>query len=671
MPDTFKVSDNFAHLLKLNFLMKFFIVLIFISTILLFPSYGKSKTDSLLNTLANLPQDTAFINLTYKIIKEIYETQPTKAFALASDALKIAKKIGYEQGYANIQASLGWLYYRQGDLDKAFTISQEALSILDKIGSTQAKAEVLNNIAAIYNEQGKYKLSLAYFEKALALQISENNISGIVRCYNNLAFTSLKAGDYVLAQTYIEEALATNKSLGNQYYEGFAYRNQGDLWYAQQKYKEAVKAWKTALDIAKETNSRSLIVACLNRIANAYIDQEDFIQAQVTLYESITVAETFQLRSQLRQAYQLMAKVAERLDKPYLAIEFHKKFFALHDSLFNENTTKKLNQLESTFEAERREKEVQLLEAKVKEDKLIIFSALGGLIALAVIFILVLINRNKIRKAYNNLAIANQEIKEKNEEIRQQKEEIEQINETLTQTNIKLDQQSKDLKALNATKDKLFAIIGHDLRNPIGALISLLQLLEYGNINQEEFVLYSNKLKANVESLHFTLHNLLVWANSQMQGIKHLPQVFDLQEIVQENINLLSEVAQNKNIDLSNQVEVLTQVSADIDHVKLILRNLLSNALKFTPQGGKVSVKAETGKDFVKIAVSDTGVGMTEEKLSKLFTSSATSTKGTDEEKGTGLGLVLCKDFVEKNGGQIWVESQIGKGSTFYFTLPK
>jgi len=275
------------------------------------------------------------------------------------------------------------------------------------------------------------------------------------------------------------------------------------LWYAQREYKEAIKAWKTALKIAKETNSRALIVACLNRIANAYIDQENFIQAQATLYESIQTAEVFHLRSELRQAYQLMAKVAERLDKPYLALEFYKKFFALHDSLFNENTTRKLNQLESTFEAERSEKEIQLLDAKVKEDKLFLFSALGGLVALVVIVILVLRNRDKIRKAYNNLAVANQEIREKNEGILQQKEEIEQINETLTQTNIKLDQQSKDLSALNATKDKLFAIIGHDLRNPIGALISLLQLLEYGNINQEEFVLYSNKLKANVENLHF------------------------------------------------------------------------------------------------------------------------------------------------------------------------
>jgi signal transduction histidine kinase len=136
-------------------------------------------------------------------------------------------------------------------------------------------------------------------------------------------------------------------------------------------------------------------------------------------------------------------------------------------------------------------------------------------------------------------------------------------------------------------------------------------------------------------------------------------------------LNYLSEVAQSKKIDLSNLVEVLTQVSADIDHVKLILRNLLSNALKFTPQGGSVSIKADVEKNFVKVSVSDTGVGMTEEKLSKLFTSAVTSTKGTDEEKGTGLGLMLCKDFVEKNGGQIWAESQIGKGSTFYFTLPK
>jgi signal transduction histidine kinase len=632
--------------------------------------YGQNSTDSLFNLLSQLPKDSSFVNLSYQIADRLDESNPDKALEVAQSALKLAKEIKYQQGHANLLVSMGWIYYRQGNIDKAFAISQEALALLEQIGSNQSKAEVLSNIAAIYNEQKNYTLSLNYFEKALAIQTAMNNKAGIVRCFNNLAYTSLKLQRYDISKEYVQKSIEANKEVGNQYYLGFALRTKGDIEYAQKNNREAIDSWKQALVIAKSIGNKSFTVTCLNRIGKVYFEQNEFVEAQGYLYESMNIAEKFGFRSELRDVYQLSAANAEALQKPYLALTLHKKFFALHDSLFNESTTKRLSQLEMIFDSKQKEQEIELLKAKNKEDKLIIFSTLGTLFTLIIISILILKNRNKIQKAFAELGKASKEIQEKNEEILQQKEEIEQTNETLKEINQKLEEQSSELKTLNITKDKLFAIIGHDLRSPIGALIGLMNLLDYGDISQAEFVGYSHKLKASVESLYLTLHNLLIWANNQMQGIKINAQVFNLHEVGQENVELLTEIAKSKKIDLSNKISPAMKVNADIDHVKLVFRNLISNALKYTLPSGEITLDAFVKDKFVEIIIRDTGVGMSEAILSKLFTSSMSSTKGTGDEKGTGLGLLLCKDFIEKNGGKIWAESQENKGSSFYFTLP-
>ncbi|MCU0390154.1 MAG: tetratricopeptide repeat protein [Thermoflexibacter sp.] len=645
-------------------------IFFFIAIFFYLDVYGQNSTDSLFNLLSQLPKDSSFVNLSYQIADRLDESNPDKALEVAQSALKLAKEIKYQQGHANLLVSMGWIYYRQGNIDKAFAISQEALALLEQIGSNQSKAEVLSNIAAIYNEQKNYTLSLNYFEKALAIQTAMNNKAGIVRCFNNLAYTSLKLQRYDISKEYVQKSIEANKEVGNQYYLGFALRTKGDIEYAQKNNREAIDSWKQALVIAKSIGNKSFTVTCLNRIGKVHFEQNEFVEAQGYLYESMNIAEKFGFRSELRDVYQLSAANAEALQKPYLALTLHKKFFALHDSLFNESTTKRLSQLEMIFDSKQKAQEIELLKAKNKEDKLIILSTLGTLFALIIISILILKNRNKIQKAFAELGKASKEIQEKNEEILQQKEEIEQTNETLKEINQKLEEQSSELKTLNITKDKLFAIIGHDLRSPIGALIGLMNLLDYGDISQAEFVGYSHKLKASVESLYLTLHNLLIWANNQMQGIKINAQVFNLHEVGQENVELLTEIAKSKKIDLSNKISPAMKVNADIDHVKLVFRNLISNALKYTLPSGEITLDALVKDKFVEIVIRDTGVGMSEAILSKLFTSSMSSTKGTGDEKGTGLGLLLCKDFIEKNGGKIWAESQENKGSSFYFTLP-
>ncbi len=238
------------------------------------------------------------------------------------------------------------------------------------------------------------------------------------------------------------------------------------------------------------------------------------------------------------------------------------------------------------------------------------------------------------------------------------------------QTLIKSEQR---LRELNATKDKFFSIIAHDLKNPFNDLMGFTQLLalnieKYDKSKIEQFVKIihqSSKLAYNL------LENLLDWSRSQTGTLKFNPEKILINKLVDESIDLLESTAQNKNIQIYSEFDKGLSAFADKNMVKTIIRNLISNAIKYTNQGGHINIKSYSDNKVCKISVSDSGIGISEENIAKIFKiDESFSTIGTEREKGTGLGLILCKEFVEKNSGKLWVKSEPDKGSTFFFTLP-
>lgn len=233
---------------------------------------------------------------------------------------------------------------------------------------------------------------------------------------------------------------------------------------------------------------------------------------------------------------------------------------------------------------------------------------------------------------------------------------------------------TKDLEQLNATKDKFFSIISHDLRNPFITLLGYSEILttEYDELDDDEKRDLLSKMEKATRKTFTLLDNLLQWSRSQRGNLKLKTEVLDLQEICEENINLMQPYASNKNIMLRNEIVTPMYAACDRNTITAVIRNIISNAIKFTFPNGKVTICAEERESDIKICISDDGIGIKEEFLHHLFTiDKQISTAGTQNEKGTGLGLILCKEFVEKNKGNIWVESQEGKGSIFSFTLPK
>lgn len=260
------------------------------------------------------------------------------------------------------------------------------------------------------------------------------------------------------------------------------------------------------------------------------------------------------------------------------------------------------------------------------------------------------------------------------EELAVSRAQIEEEAARYIQINIQLEESEAKLKESNATKDKFFSIIGHDLKNPLFVIQSMSEILEteFDEITPEERLEFIRAIRESSKNAFSLLEDLLHWARCQTGRIDYNPEPVHLKQLAAKCISLFKAHAIKKNIHLINAVDATHILLADKFMVETVIRNLTSNALKFTPEGGTVKINSKPVDDFIQISVEDTGIGLSESDKQKLFRIDVKNSEiGRSKEKGTGLGLILCKEFVEKHGGKIWVESELEKGSQFIFTIPK
>ena len=248
-----------------------------------------------------------------------------------------------------------------------------------------------------------------------------------------------------------------------------------------------------------------------------------------------------------------------------------------------------------------------------------------------------------------------------------------QLEEELTRQKVMIEKQRKELESLNATKDKFFSIIAHDLKNPFASLIGASDFLvnSYDELSSTQLDNFLGIINRSARQGYRLLENLLEWSRMQTGTISWKPKQVDLWNLVTEVVNLLTGSAESKDICLEADVDENLKAFVDENMIQTVVRNLVSNAIKFTPRGGEILVTSHKTDGYIEISVSDSGIGIGEDKIDKLFRIDEQVTQnGTENETGTGLGLILCKEFVEKHGGTIRVESQLGKGSKFIFTIP-
>jgi len=341
------------------------------------------------------------------------------------------------------------------------------------------------------------------------------------------------------------------------------------------------------------------------------------------------------------------------------ALELYKQASVAKDSTDSQESGLKIKELELKYSVESFRNEIELLKRDNEIKSLNLTRQRFGIISLFVILSLsgiiwfINLKRNRLKRETNDL-------------LTQKNLELEAALRRLKESEL-------NLRQLNATKDKFFSIIGHDLRNPLNALLGFSELIS-GNTGQytmEDIKKYNKIINDSARNMHQLIENLLDWSRSQSGNIEFVPRQCHLLPVTMEIQNIFNIQISKKDLNIHNNIPENLNVFADKNLLSTILRNLVSNAIKFTPPGGHITLSAQRSNGQVSISVSDTGTGMTKDQLDNLFQLDINLTKkGTSEEKGTGLGLILCKEFVEIHNGTLQVDSDPDKGSIFTFSLP-
>jgi signal transduction histidine kinase len=429
----------------------------------------------------------------------------------------------------------------------------------------------------------------------------------------------------------------------------FAHRTLGDIFIARKNMKEALLHLNACYALANKHNNMFIHSSVLHRIANVYFISGQYDKAIEQLTLNIQTAKKLGFKEELERAYKLIAEVYDRKRDIAQAYHFQSLYLELHDSLYDQRNSEQIALMQIRFDTELKQAEIELLtkDAALKAEdikrKQVWIYFYVGCLSLLLILAFVLYSNNR----YNNRAKL--ALQEKNNEI---------------------EEHTHQLRNLNSTKDKLFSIISHDLRSPVASLKALMEIVSTTGLSQKEFVEISKVLKRNIDSVYEDLDNLLVWAQTQLKGISANPEEIDLRKLAEEKIALFEDAAAGKKIAMVNDVPPGTIVLADRNHLNLVMRNLIANAIKFNRSHGTITLSAKEYENKCQISVADSGIGISHQDIARLFNAETHfTTPGTHKERGVGIGLLLTKEFIEKNHGSIWVDSEVGKGATFIFTL--
>ncbi len=651
---------------------------------------GQTPVDSLEAALSGKMADTSKVGLLISLSREYQYTNINKSREYAENALKIAEAKNIHSHKIRAYHNLAGLYAISGDYISALRYDNMALqSSVDNRDSANLSVDY-NNVASDYYDLGEYDEAYSYFTQSYRIARATNDSLRMAIALHNVGRVFKELGQYERALDHLNLSMDMSRKIND--IEGIPYSLDeiGDVMIRTGQYDSALSILLRSLNLTREQKVFILEPKTLSKLAmvhshagdygnalayydttyllhqrtgnefgiaevelgrgQVFIAQGKYDEAMQSINRSLALAKQTNARTLEIRGYQALSGLYEQRKDFGKSLEYFKQFKQLEDSLFSQDMQEKLLRDQIQFETEEKDTEIAALNQQrdLRDDTIkkqeFIRNILVVVMALSVILLATVYRSGQRRRQINTLLLRHQQ---------------------------EMETRSEELERLNQVKDKFFSIISHDLRSPINALAGLLDLLDKGAVKPEELSKHIHELKSRFNHTRTLLNNLLDWTLLQMDKLNLQPTRIDLRKMADENIQLLGAIP-SKQITLHNNIPADTIAFADSNTVNLVLRNLMTNALKFTKDGGDVSIGAEDQGSEWLISVTDNGVGMNDDVLKILFDKTAPyTTRGTANEKGTGLGLILCKEFVEKNGGRIFVESREGKGSKFLFTLPK
>ena len=672
-------------------------------------SHGFAQTndiDSLAIKLAFQDQDSLKVDTSLKLIKSLYNINDyDRALKYIIESEKLSHSLNYTEGIAETTYYKSLIYAHKGDYINAISGYNKSKGLFRQLKDTLGVAKVNNSIGLIEIERGNYskgmqfsllainelekrdlnkELNLAYsnlarayynikaydkatefYLKALEKQELLKDTKGINESNLKLAELYSNRNEHRKAIDYYQKVLngdaATNDSL-----LGLVLPKLGGEYLKFNDYGNATKHLIQGYNVNRKTNGGLGMLLTLNNLGDLNIRQGRLVTAEKQLMEAGEIAKNLNNKNELLKHYKLLKTLDSTRKQFDQAFIWQREYYELSNELKSENTNFNNNTAELegfNFGSIATEPEVvgainsnqQELAETTRSDerlgkyKIIFYGLLAALAIVSTFLILIYLKRNSNIKYM-------QELEEKNIKIELQNEAF------LEQT--------KQLENINNVKDKLFSIVSHDLKDSLSSINGFIDLLRDGSLSREEFDNLIPELSENANNASLLLFNLLNWSKSQMHSLEPKPSLFDIQEVFEDKVKLIEPRMENKGINLVDH-SLRDFAYADRSMFEIVVQNLLANALKFCKRGDTITISNHISNGSCIVSVADTGVGISEQNLEKLFKSSSFTTMGTDNEKGTGLGLSICKELVELNNGKIWVESTQGVGSTFYIQLPK
>ncbi|WP_165963626.1 tetratricopeptide repeat-containing sensor histidine kinase [Hymenobacter radiodurans] len=551
---------------------------------------------------------------------------------------------------ATVRYALGSAQFSQGDTGKAretYLLALKSFTVLQNLAGVAHGHELLGHL---YTSEAKWPQALKNHEQALVAWQKAGNEYQTVVAMNNMAHVHRQQRHYSRALYHLQRAYRKALEYQDSACTGQTLASIGQVYQAMNNQEVAMGFYTQALTNLPPTTAPGYTADLLHCLATAHDSIGNHERASAYLKQALPLARQAGALSRVSSIYQSLSNLYQRDNQYSLSLDALRHYAELQDSVFAEQRSAQVAELQTRYETEKKEREIQLLTkdrqiqaSQLRRQQLLRDVLLTGTAVLIVLAGVLYRSRRRHRR----------------------------LNSLLQQQNVDIQAQRDELGQLNRTKNTLFSVISHDLRSPLGSLYSMLSLLNMGALPPERLAVHSERLSRMLDTTLSLLDNLLNWSAAQMGGEATRPEPVYLDEAVEETLSLLLSDAERKGIYLLNHVEEPCVVHADLNMIRLVLRNLVANAIKFTPAAGTVTVAAQPLGTMWEITVTDSGMGISTTDREKIFGQGGPhTTLGTAREKGTGLGLLLCKDFVERNGGKLSFESEVGQGSIFRFTLP-
>jgi len=547
-------------------------------------------------------------------------------------ALKIAEeaKDSIQLGYS--YTDIGVIYLKRYNLNLATENVIHALRIFEAIHHLDGMAFTNLTMGTIFVTQKNYEKALLYYRDALNIRELQHNQNEKARTLNNIAEAYFLMGKY-------DEALQAYQNLEKICRENSDVRGLGDCWVGigriygvKNDNPIAIEYFKKALKNFQKLDYKEEIIIADQNLGLAYTKLNNQSLGYSLIKEALALSQKINSPKLISESLRFTAEFYELTNRFDSALVYLKQHQALKDSIDESENFSKLASIETLYQSEKTERENRILLQDVDGQKKQMYF-LFIIILLILVLAFVFVRKNK------RLEIINSELKE-----------------------------------LHAMKDTFFRIIAHDLRAPFNTIFGLTDLLleDYQSLSEDEKHQFIEHIASASKQSYQLLENLLLWARTNTGRMEFNPKAHQLKTLVDETIDLLEPTAQNKKIQLLSDVPESIKITVDAEMLKTVLRNLISNSIKFSNEKEGV-IKITTAKvgNNIRVEISDNGIGMPEKIQQNLFRiDKTTSTVGTNGEKGTGLGLLLCKEFIQKHGGSISVDSELNHGTKFIIALP-